>query len=115
MKEAAPAQRRFFADIQRLLSTLLARDVADPRLEGITITRLEASDRQLVTVWVYRSNEEDEQSCLRSLERMAPHFEHQLRRALPKRRLPKIRFQWDHAFEKSGDVLMLLRSLESSQ
>jgi len=43
---------------------------------------------------------------------MAPHFEHELRRAMPKRRLPKLQFRWDDAFEKSGDVLQMLRNLE---
>ena len=43
---------------------------------------------------------------------MTPHFEHELRRALAKRRLPKLRFRWDEAFEKSGDVLQMLRNLE---
>lgn len=115
MKHLPPAQQRFLADIQRLLATLLARDVADPRLAGITITRLESSGRQMITVWVYRGSEEDQKGCLHALERMTPHFEHQLRRALPKRRLPKLRFQWDDAFEKSGDVLMMLRKLEAEQ
>jgi len=115
MRHQTPAQQRLLADIQRLLSTLLARDVADPRLAGISITRLEASGRQLITVWIYRSNEENEKLCLHALERMTPHFEHQLRRALTKRQLPKLRFQWDHAFEKSGDVLMMLKKLEAEQ
>lgn len=115
MRQAPTSQRRFLADIQRLLSTLLVRDVADPRLFNITITRLEASGRQLVTVWIYRGEEDDIKGCLAALERMTPHFEHELRRALPKLRLPKLRFKWDDAFEKSGDVLMLLRKLEASE
>ena len=115
MREQSPAQQRLLTDIQRLLSTLLLRDVADPRLFNISITRLESPGRQMADVWVYRANEENSKAIIKSLEKMTPHFEHELRRALPKRRLPKLRFKWDSAFEKSGDVLMMLRKLEQSE
>ena len=116
MRHQTPAQQRLLTDIQRLLSTLLIRDVADPRLYNISITRLESPGRQMVDVWIYRADMEveDQAVALKALERMTPHFEHELRRALPKRRLPKLRFKWDKAFEKSGDVLMMLRRLEES-
>ncbi|ATX79776.1 ribosome-binding factor A [Mariprofundus aestuarium] len=114
MRRQTPAQQRFLTDIHRLLSTLLLRDVADPRLFNISITRVESPGSQMVDVWVYRANEEDQKGCIQSLERITPFLEHALRRALPKRRLPKLRFKWDSAFEKSGDVLMLLKKLEES-
>ena len=112
MRANPAGQQRFLADIQRLLSTLLLRDVADPRFNGVSITRVEASGRQLLKIWVYHNGETDSDICLQALNRMAPHFEHELRRSLSKRRLPKIRFHWDDAFEKSGDVLQMLRNLE---
>jgi len=112
MRANPAGQQRFLADIQRLLSTLLLRDVADPRFHGVSITRVEASGRQLLKIWVYHNGESDQEICLQALNRMAPHFEHELRRALTKRRLPKIQFHWDTAFEKSGDVLQMLRNLE---
>lgn len=112
MHRASPSKQRFLTDIQRLLSTLLQRDVADPRFNGVSITRIEASGRQLLKVWVYHNAETDQAVCLQALNRMAPHFEHELRRALSKRRLPNIQFYWDDAFEKSGDVLQMLRDLE---
>jgi ribosome-binding factor A len=113
MKSAPTGRRRLLADIQRLLSTLLLRDVADPRFVGASITRVENSGRQSVTVWMYHAGEFDRKACMQALERMTPHFEHELRHALAKRRLPKLRFRWDEAFEKSGDVLQILRNLES--
>jgi len=112
MRANPAGQQRFLADIQRLLSTLLLRDVADPRFHGVSITRVEASGRQLLKIWVYHNGENDPDVCLQALNRMAPHFEHELRRALTRRRLPKIQFHWDTAFEKSGDVLQMLRNLE---
>ena len=112
MKTVLASQRRLLADIQRLLSTLMFRDVADPRFTGASITRVEKKGRQSVTVWVYHTGECDRNACMQALERMTPHFEHELRRALGKRRLPSLRFRWDEAFEKSGDVLQILRDLE---
>jgi len=112
MHKASAGKQRFIADVQRLLSTLLMRDVSDPRFAGVTITRIEASGRQLLTIWVYRGEETDQRGCVDALNRMAPHFGHELRRAMPKRRIPELRFSWDSAFEKSGDVLMMLRQLE---
>jgi len=112
MKTAPTSQRRLLTDIQRLLSTLLLRDVADPRFTGASITRVEKTGRQSVTVWVYHAGECDRNACMQALERMTPHFEHELRRALAKRRLPNLRFRWDEAFEKGGDVLQMLKNLE---
>jgi len=113
MRGNPAGQKRFLADIHRLLSTLLLREVADPRFNGVSITRVEPSGRQLLHIWVYHNGETEQQACIESLNRMAPHFEHALRRALPRRRLPKLQFQWDNAFEKSGDVLQMLRNLET--
>lgn len=112
MREISASQSRFLTDIQRLLSTLMLRDVADPRFSGVSITRVEPSGRQMITVWVYRTGDCDVDACMAALARMTPHFEHELRRALQKRRLPSLRLRWDDKFEKSGDVLQMLRELE---
>jgi ribosome-binding factor A len=112
MRANPAGQKRFLADVQRLLSTLLLRDVSDPRFSGVSITRIEAAGRQFLRIWVYHNGESEPKLCVGALNRMAPHFEHELRRAMPKRRLPKLQFRWDDAFEKSGDVLQMLRNLE---
>ncbi|MDX8405100.1 MAG: ribosome-binding factor A [Mariprofundus sp.] len=112
MRSVPTGQQRFLTDVQRLLSTLILRDVSDPRFSGVSITRIERSGKQMITAWVYRSGDCDAAACMQTLERMTPHFEHALRRALPKRRLPSLRLRWDENFEKSGDVLQMLRNLE---
>lgn len=113
MHQSSANQRRFQADIHRLLGTLLQRDIADPRLQGIVITRVEAArGRHLLKVWVHRSGEEDAEDCTRRLTRLTPHFMHELRRALPRKRLPAIRFCWDESIDKGGEMLDLLQQLE---
>ncbi len=113
MRSLPASQQRFLTDIHRLLATLLYRDIADPRFNGVTITRMEPSGRQLLTVWVYHNGETDQKACIEALNRMAPHFSHEMRRVLSKKfRLPSLQFKWDINFEKSGDVLQMLRDLE---
>ena len=113
MSMVTPNQHRLYADIQRLLGTLLLRDVSDPRLQGISITRIEPSrGKHSITVWVHRFQDDDVKSCMQGLDRMRPHFEHELRRAMPRRRLPSIHFSWDKAFDDSGHVMKLLKQIE---
>ena len=110
-------QARLYADMRRLLATLLQRDVADPRLAGLCITRLEAvHGGHQVRVMVHRPNENDEQTqadCVARLNRLAPHFSHELRRAMPKRRLPGLKFNWDNAIDDAADITRLLASLDT--
>ena len=43
-KSKSPALSRFESDMHRLLTTLMQRDVEDPMLLGISLTRFELSD-----------------------------------------------------------------------
>lgn len=96
-----------------MLATLLIRDISDPRLQGVSITHVEPSrGSHALTVWVHRFNETEVRELMRGLERMKPHFEHELRRAMPRCRIPSIQFAWDKAFDESGRVLELLKGLE---
>jgi len=108
-----PAQARLYTDIKRLLSTLMQRDIADPRLIGTCITRIEPSHGgQSVHVWVHKFDKCDTNVCIDRLNHLASHFAHELRRAMPKRRLPKLLFCWDKSIEEGGDMVRLLHSLE---
>jgi len=114
MAYSNPAQSRLYADIQRLLSTLLVRDIADPRLQGLAITRVEPSTgSHLVTIWVHGLDHNAE-FCMKQLNKMKPHFEHALRRGMARRRVPSLRFKWDEAVDRSEAVLRQLRNIRSS-
>jgi len=106
---------RLYADMQRLLAVLMQRDMADPRLAGLSITRLEVvHGGQQVRVLVHKPGESDkaeQTACITQLNRLAPHFAHQLRQAMPRRRLPGLNFCWDHAIDGAADVTSLLASL----
>ncbi len=108
-----PAQARLYADIRRLLSTLMRRDIADPRLEGVVVTRIEPfHGGHRVRVWVHRVEVEDADDCIARLNRLAPHFARELRRALPRRRIPVLEFHWDASIEAGSDMVRLLSMLE---
>lgn len=108
----SPARARLYADIKRLLSTLMQRDIADPRLIGMCITRIEPSHGgQSVRIRVHKPDTDDTDVCIDRLNHLAAHFSHKLRRAMPKRRLPKLMFYWDKSIEDGSDMSQLLHSL----
>jgi len=108
----SPAKARLHADIKRLLSTLMQRDIADPRLFGMCITRIEPlHGGQSMRIWVHKPDENDTGVCIDRLNHLAAHFFHELCRAMPKRRLPKLLFCWDNSIEDGGDMIQLLDSL----
>jgi len=112
MSNRSPAKNRVQKDIHRLLTILMQREINDPKLFGIAVTRIEPSrGGQELTVYVHRMDSVDHAGLVHSLNRMRPHFEHEIRQALPKRRLPGISFKWDDVFDKSGVVLDLLNKI----
>ncbi len=104
---------RLYADMHRLLATLMQRDIADPRLQGVCITRLEpVHGGQQLRVLVHKPDEAEHQMCVDSLNRLSSHFMHQLRHAMPKRRLPGVKFYWDESIDEASKVTQLLASLD---
>jgi len=115
MMSRSSGQGRLHKDILRLLTTLMQREIDDPELFGIAVTRVESSKAgQGLTIFVHRMDSSDHRSIIERLNRMRPHFEHELRRALPKRRFPTLRFSWDDAFDRSGNVIDLLNRMEGA-
>lgn len=113
MRTPSAGQARLRADIHRLLSTLMQREIADPRLQDVTITRVEsAAGGKLLILWVHGPDGIDHRDCIQRLNRLLPHFSRELRQALPKRRLPDLEFRWDDSVDDGDRVLHLLRSLE---
>lgn len=115
MTNRSSGKDRLQKDIHRLLTILMQREIDDPKLFGITVTRLEASKaKQGMTVFVHRMDEYDPAAVVGRLNKICPHFEHELRKALPKRRFPSLRFRWDDAFDKGGAVNDLLSKIGNS-
>lgn len=115
MHQGSSSRKRLIADIQRLVGMLLLRDVSDPRIQGLVVTRVEDTrGGHTLTLFVHRCGETDVSECMQRLQRMQPHFEHELRSALKVRRLPQIHFAWDVSLDDADRVLRLLKGLDKS-
>ncbi len=104
---------RLQRDLQRWLTRLIQRDADDPALQLVTITAVEISrGSHDAVVRVHAPLESLPQAqCVARLNRMAPHFEHSLRRHLQRRRLPHLRFAWDQGMDDAATMMAKLREL----
>ena len=116
MKSAkSPALSRFQTDFHRLLTTLLQREVEDPMLVGISLTRLDVTDpRGHAIAHVHSMMSVDEKECVKRLNKLSPHLSHLLRKAMPKKRLPALIFRWDDALDETHSVMDTMQSIKNT-
>jgi ribosome-binding factor A len=111
----SPALSRFQTDFHRLLTTLLQREIEDPMLIGISLTRLDLTDaRGHALAYVHSMLPVDEKECVKRLNRLSPHLSHLLRKAMPKKRLPELIFRWDDALDKAHGVMDIMQAIKKS-
>jgi len=109
-------RERYRADLQHHLVTLLQRDVSDPRLQGVSITRIDLGrGNDAIHVWVHSMLEHDGELVVAGLQRLTGFFRHALGKSLRRRRISQIRFHWDEAFAQGNDMVVLLGKLEQGQ
>ncbi|MDX8381381.1 MAG: ribosome-binding factor A [Ghiorsea sp.] len=114
-KNKSPALSRFQTDFHRLLTTLLLREVEDPMLLGLSLTRLDLTDAQGHAIaYVHSILKVDEKECVKRLNKISPHLSHLLRKAMPKKRLPELSFRWDEALDKTHGVMDAMQAIKSS-
>jgi ribosome-binding factor A len=95
------------------LSTLLIREVADPRLETVSITDVQV-DRELAFANIYVSSIEGSDAAAEILEglRHATGFlRSELSHRIQLRYFPRLRFYWDPSPERADHIDKLLASL----
>jgi ribosome-binding factor A len=98
-------------EIQRVLGTLIARDLQDPRLAFVTVTRAEVTD-DLRHCKVFVSVIGDRQAAQQSLEalRHAGRFlRGELGRAIDLRHTPELVFVEDRSAERAIELAKMLR------
>ncbi|MBI3362855.1 MAG: 30S ribosome-binding factor RbfA [Chloroflexi bacterium] len=115
---ASPVRQHRVADRLRAeLSELLRREVADPRLDLVTVTDVKV-DRELAFADVFVSTVGDDERRREVMEALsgATGF---LRRAIGARvRLrstPQLRFHWDASPERGEHVAQILDALEATK
>ncbi|MFI5253866.1 MAG: 30S ribosome-binding factor RbfA [Candidatus Limnocylindrales bacterium] len=95
------------------ISRVLARELKDPRIGFVTVTRVEVTpDLRHATVWASVIGQPDErQQTMRALGRAMPFVRHELG-VLRLRRVPELHLKFDDSAERGTRVLSILHELE---
>lgn len=107
-------QDRVSGRIRTILSELLLREVADPRLHYITITDVELDpELQYAKVYVNALGDEDrQQDVMRGLERARGFLRREVGKRVRLRKTPELEFHWDHTLARSERINELIASLD---
>jgi ribosome-binding factor A len=103
--------------IRAELSVLLAREVHDPGIGFLTITRVEVSpDLQVARVY-YTTIGSDLQrrDTVKALQRATPFLRHQIGQRLRLRRVPVIEFFFDKSVENQARIERLLQEIHEAE
>lgn len=107
-------QERVGGRIRRILGELLVREVSDPRLGGVTVTRVEI-DPELMYAKVYVNalgEEERAGEVLAALKHAKSFLRREVGRRVSLRNTPDLVFKWDETLQRSERVLDILTHLE---
>ena len=106
--------------IRDCLATALQRDLADPRLTTVGITRVEVPP-DLATAIVYvrhfigGSDEKTRRGALRALRSAAGRLRHGLGPMLQVRRVPELRFEYDTGPDATHRIEELLQEIQTDR
>jgi ribosome-binding factor A len=108
----AKAQRlaRIEGEMQRVLSTLVAREVRDPRVGNITLTAVSvAPDLSTARIWfVPFGDKHTPEEVGEGLARASGFLRGELGRALQLRHAPKLEFIYDQQIEHADKLTRLI-------
>ncbi len=93
---------------------MLAREIADPRVGFVTITKVETTpDLRHAKVWAsVIGSEAERDAALTALGHAMPFVRHQLGGRLRLKRIPELHVRADDTFERGTRILSLLGDLE---
>jgi ribosome-binding factor A len=103
--------------IREDLAELLAREVHDPGIGFLTITRVDVTP-DLQNARVYYTTLGDARArkeSVRALERATPFLRRQLGRRLRLRRIPELQFFFDESIERQDRVERILQELDAER
>jgi len=100
-------------NIRQVLAAVIGRELRDPRVGSVTITRVEVSgDLGHATVYVATSGTDDEQArALDGLESASGFLRSKLARVLTMRSVPTLAFTLDRGVEHARKIDALLDQL----
>ena len=106
--------KRIAEQIREEFSALLVRQVADPRLDGITITDVKV-DRELAFADIFVSSwqgKERTEEVILALRHAAGFLRTELAAKLDLRSMPRLRFHWDMTPENADHIEKLLLEIQ---
>lgn len=115
---------RLGEQLKTALADLLAREVSDPRLAGVIVSRVELTDDLgLLSVHVRMlprndgtgDEEKTRSAAMRALERASGMFRRELGARVKTRVVPQIRFFYDEGQDRQARVEELLREIETER
>jgi ribosome-binding factor A len=103
-------------EIQRVISDLLQRELQDPRLGFVTVTRVEMSpDLKLGRVFVsVLGSDEEHKKSIEALQHAKGFIRKSLAERLNLRYTPDLVFKDDRSMERAEEVFRILREIEDS-
>lgn len=107
-------QQRTAEQIRTTLSQLLLLEMKDPRLQGVTVTRV-TIDRELQYADVYvhaLAEDEREDEVMDGLQRASGFLRRELGNVLRLRHIPTLHFHWDPSLAHAEHINRLLDGLD---
>ncbi len=103
--------------IHQEISVMFARQVSDPRLENLNVTRVEVSgDLHIAKIFITpRGDADATREMMNALAHAKAYIRRQLATSLDLRSAPEIRFQLDHSIEKGEHFLQVLDQVEQAE
>lgn len=104
-------------EIRQELAQLLAREVHDPGVGFVTLTRVKVSpDLQMVRVYyTLLGDEKARRETQRALDRATPFLRRQIAGRVRLRRVPEIRFEFDKSVAHQDRIEQILLDLEAER
>jgi ribosome-binding factor A len=99
--------------IREVVGMAILADLKDPRIQGVTVTRVEMTpDMRQARVYVSIMGDDTRQRLsLRGLESAAGYLQSKVAQRIDTRYTPKIEFQIDQGVKKSLEVARILREV----
>ena len=101
--------------IRSELALLLSREVHDPGIGFVTLTRVQVSPdlQQAKVLYTALGDDKTRATGARALERAAPFLRRQLGRRLRLKRIPEIRFTYDDSIAGQDRIEQILHELHA--
>jgi ribosome-binding factor A len=99
--------------IQKILSDILTKQVADPRLKMTIITAVEMSpDLKLARIYYATSGKAQEvEAATTAMNKAQGFFKRKLARQLHLRYMPELKFYYDESYEYGSHIEQLLKTV----